>query len=107
MICRMSAARLLKRARRRAHLSQRALAEAAGMPQSTVARIELGSLSPRMETLERLLRGAGVALATEPVLGVGIDRTQMRERLRLTPGQRLRLAAADAAGLAKLRPRRR
>lgn len=41
--------------------------------------------------------------APEPRLGVGIDRTQMRERLRLTPTERLRLAAADSAGLAKLR----
>lgn len=99
----MSAPRLLRKARRRAGLTQRALAEAVGIPQSTVARIELGRLSPRTETLERLLRGAGVTLTTEPVLGTGVDRTQMRERLRLTPGQRLRLAAADAAGLAKLR----
>jgi transcriptional regulator with XRE-family HTH domain len=99
----MSAARLLRTARRRAGLSQRALAEAAGVPQSTVARIELGALSPRANTLERLLRGAGQALSTEPALGIGVDRTQMRERLRLTPGERLRLAAADSAGLARLR----
>ncbi len=103
----MTAARLLRKARRRAGLSQRALAEGVGIPQSTVARIELGRLSPRTETLERLLRGAGVALATQPVLGIGIDRTQMRKRLRLSPTERLRLAAADAAGLAKLRRARR
>ena len=99
----MTAERLLKHARRRAGLSQRALAKAAGIPQSTVARIELGTLSPRTNTLERLLRASGASLATEPVLGVGVDRTQMRERLLLTPGQRLRLAAADAAGLSRLR----
>ena len=103
----MSAARLLRTARRRAGLSQRALGAAAGIPQSTVARIELGTLSPRANTLERLLRGAGQSLSTEPVLGVGIDRTQMRERLRLTPGQRLTLAAADSAGLARLLRARR
>ena len=99
----MSAGRLLRYARRRAGLSQRALGVAAGIPQSTVARIELGRLSPRTDTLERLLVATGQSLAVEPRLGVGIDRTQMRERLRLTPGQRLALAAADAAGVAKLR----
>ena len=103
----MTAERLLKQARRRAALSQRALAQAAGIPQSTVARIELGAMSPRTNTLERLLRAAGASLATEPLLGIGIDRTQMRERLLLTPGQRLRLAAADAEGLAKFMRSRR
>jgi uncharacterized protein len=99
----MSAARILRYARRRAGLSQRALAVAAGIPQSTVARIELGRLSPRTDTLERLLIATGQSLASEPALGVGIDRSQMRERLRLTPGERLRLAAADAAGLSRFR----
>jgi transcriptional regulator with XRE-family HTH domain len=95
----MSAARLLTYARRRAGLSQRALARKAGVPHSTVARIELALLSPRADTLERLLRVAGQTLTTEPTLGVGIDRSQVRELLRLTPGQRARLAAADAAAL--------
>jgi transcriptional regulator with XRE-family HTH domain len=102
----MSAARLLRAARRRAGLSQRALAEAAGVPQSTVARIELGTLSPRANTLERLLRGTGHGLSTEPLLGIGIDRTQIRELLRLTPTERARLAAANAANMAEFKRRR-
>lgn len=102
----MSAARLLRTARRRAGLSQRALAEAVGMPQSTVARIELGMLSPRADTLERLLRGAGQSLAVEPLLGVGIDRTQIRELLRLTPTERAHLAAANVANMAEFARRR-
>jgi transcriptional regulator with XRE-family HTH domain len=93
------AARLVRDARRRAGLSQRQLAVAAGVPQSTVARIELARLSPRVDTLDRLLAAAGQALSTEPRLGIGVDRTQIRELLRLTPGQRARLAAADAAAL--------
>lgn len=96
----MSPARLLRRARRRARLSQRALAEAAGVPQSTVARIELGALSPRVDTLERILRAAGQTLSSEPVLGIGIDRTQIQRLLRLSPEQRLRLAEAEARALA-------
>ena len=101
----MNTARLLAYARRRAGLSQRALARAAGVPHSTVARIELGRLSPRADTLERLLRATGHTLVIEPAGGQGVDRSQIRELLRLTPGERARLAAADAAGMAGL-PRR-
>ena len=96
----MHAAYLLRQARRRSRLSQRQLANRAGVPQSTVARIELGTLSPRTDTLDRLLRAAGQTLSIEPLLGVGIDRTQIRGLLRLTPEQRLRLAEADARSIA-------
>ena len=96
----MHAAYLLRQARRRSRLSQRQLANRAGVPQSTVARIELGTLSPRTDTLDRLLRAAGQTLSVEPLLGVGIDRTQIRGLLRLTPEQRLRLAEADARAIA-------
>jgi len=48
--------------------SGRALARLAGVPHSTVARIELGRLSPRTETLERLLRAAGQTLSTDSTL---------------------------------------
>jgi transcriptional regulator with XRE-family HTH domain len=94
-----TAGRLLKYARRRAGLSQRALAVKAGVPQSTVARIESGTLSPRSDTLDGLLRATGRGLATEPRLGIGVDRSQIRELLRLSPTERAALAAADAAGL--------
>jgi transcriptional regulator with XRE-family HTH domain len=70
-----------------------------------VARIELDRLSPRADTLERLLRATGRTLASEQALGVGVDRSQIRELLRLTPGERARLAAADTAAL-ELRPMR-
>jgi transcriptional regulator with XRE-family HTH domain len=98
----MTAARLLTYARRTAGLTQRGLARAAGVPHSTVARIELAKLSPRADTLDRLLRAAGHSLASEPALGIGIDRSQIRELLRLTPRQRAELAAADARALQQL-----
>lgn len=53
---------LLREARRRAGLSQRALAERAGTAQSVVARIEAGTASPRVSTLEQLLDAAGQRL---------------------------------------------
>ncbi len=105
----MNAARLLLYARRRAGLSQRGLAKSAGVPQSTVARIETRQLAPRVDTFERLLRAAGHTLALERTPGLGVDRSQMRELRRLTPGQRARLAVADASAAAdfdrRLRPR--
>ncbi len=98
---------MLRYARRRAGLTQKALGGLANVPQPAIARIERGSVSPRVDTLEALLRAAGQTLSTEPVLGMGIDRAQIRELLQLSPAERLRLAVADARGLAGLRPERR
>lgn len=98
----MNVSRLIRHARRRAGLTQRELAAASGVPQSTIARIELGRLVPRVDTLDRLLRAMGLSLEAEPAIGTGVDRTQIRELLRLTPGERARLAAADAAALLPL-----
>jgi transcriptional regulator with XRE-family HTH domain len=83
-------------------MSQAALAKAAGIPQSTVARIELGVLSPRTDTLERLLRAAGQTLSAEPRFGLGVDRSLIREFLQLTPGQRVRRLTGDARTLRML-----
>jgi predicted transcriptional regulator len=91
----MRAARALRWARRRAGLSQRALAEKSGLPQSTIGRIEAGTVDPRVGTLTRLLRACGFDLEVEPLLGVGIDRTLIRECLALTPAERI--ARADEA----------
>ena len=55
------------------------------MPQSTVARIETGTIYPRSDTLERLLGAAGRRLVSEPKAGYGVDRTQIRTLLALTP----------------------
>jgi len=99
MIRGMASERLLRTARRRAGMTQRQLAAASGIPQSTVARIERGMISPRLDTLERLLRASGHQLEVEPRLGIGVDRSQIRELLRLSPGRRAILAAGDAAAL--------
>lgn len=56
---------LLRRARERAGLTQRALAYAAGTSQSVVARIENGQTSPTVGTLTRLLEAAGYELDAE------------------------------------------
>ncbi len=99
----MKAARALRWARRRAGLSQRALVEKSGMPQSTIGRIEAGTVDPRVATLTGLLRARGFDLEVEPLLGEGIDRSQIRELLALSPDQRLARATEGARRLAALR----
>ncbi len=57
-----SPASIVRNARERAALSQRALAQRARTSQSVVARIELGETSPTWETLTRLVEAAGFEL---------------------------------------------
>jgi uncharacterized protein len=84
------------------HLSQRALARLVGVPQATVGRIESGAVVPRVDTLDRLLAACGRTLMSSPVPGAGVDRTTIRALLRLSPGDRLRLAAHEARNLERL-----
>jgi predicted transcriptional regulator len=95
----MSAHRLLRYARHRAGLSQRELTQRSGVPQPTIARIEAGRVSPRIETLEALLASCGQRLTLTRRRGEGVDRTAIHELLRLTPDQRLRQAAIEARNL--------
>jgi transcriptional regulator with XRE-family HTH domain len=54
---------VLRSLRRTADLSQRQLAEAAGVPATTIARIESGrAVDPKFRTVERLARAAGAEL---------------------------------------------
>jgi len=91
--------RVLVQARRRAGFSQRRLAVVSGVAQPTIARIERGHEVPRVDTLDRLLRACGDAIEAVPRAGEGVDRTVIRQMLRLTPAERLAAAAGDAAGL--------
>src|SRR6266496_3738058 len=96
---RPAAARLLWGARRSAGLSQRALADRAKVPQPTIAAIESGRQDPRFETLLALVESCGQELAALPRPGEGVDRSLIREQLRLTPAQRLRSAGENARAL--------
>lgn len=98
---------LLKKARTRAGLTQRSLAARAGVPQSTVGRIETGAIKPRIDTLLRLLHASGHDLELSVRLGEGVDRAQIRERLALTPRQRLEELTRAAAALRRLHGRAR
>lgn len=93
----MSAGQLLREARRRHGLSQERLAIRAGTTQSAISRIERDRVSPSVDTLRELLHmlGEDLALTTEP-REWGIDRTLIRERLRLTPAERVDYGIAFA-----------
>jgi len=58
-------AELMKQARARSGLSQRELARRAGTSQSVVARIEVGTTTPTVATLNRLLEAAGLLPSVE------------------------------------------
>ena len=89
------AGRMVREARQRAKLTQRQLAAKSGIPQETIARIERGRSDPRVTTLDRLLEACGFGLEVMPRLGIGIDRTQIYERLKAPIDQRLAVGLAD------------
>ena len=91
------AGRMVREARHRANLTQRQLSAKAGIPQETIARIERGRVDPRVTTLDRLLEACGYGLESMPRLGIGIDRTQITERLSVSMERRLAVAMADDA----------
>lgn len=91
---------MLRQARRRAGLSQRALALRAGVPQPAIARIESGAVSPRIRTLQELLGAAGYTLDVAPRIGIGVDRTLIRASLTRPPEERIRAAARAHRNLA-------
>jgi transcriptional regulator with XRE-family HTH domain len=108
--------------RRRAQLTQRELAERAGTTQSAIARIESGASSPTLATIERLARAAGLQPRVEfddlhahdPVTERykrDVDRTLIRENLKRSVDERLRMlmqmhTLADEMRVSKRRPRR-
>jgi transcriptional regulator with XRE-family HTH domain len=98
----VNGASLLRTARRRIGLSQRVLAERAGVTQAAISRIEDGKTSPRFDTLDRLLQACGFTVELAPRLGEGVDRTAIRELLRLSPAERARLAVEEARNLSGL-----
>lgn len=103
----MDVATSLRTARSAAGLTQRELAARTGVAQPTIARIERGLADPRLATINRLFAACGWTLTPEPRAGAGVDRSQIRALLRVTPIERLRLLGEDAAGLRRLESARR
>jgi transcriptional regulator with XRE-family HTH domain len=99
----METSLIISEARRQAGLTQRGLAARAGMPQSTVARIESGAFKARAGTLERLLEALDLELVAEPRLGRGVDRSLIRRMLALTPRERIEYATKSGEAGRRLR----
>lgn len=100
----VSAAALLRRARRRAGLSQVELAARAGVTQSVISAYEAGHREPALSTLAALVDATGYELT------VGLRRQPRRLRLLSGPvGRRVRryrremVEAAAAHGVSNLR----
>lgn len=99
---------LLREARRRRGVSQARLAVRAGTTQSAISRIERDRVSPTVATLTELLHllGEDLELTSAP-RDFGIDRTQVRERLRSTPDERIAYAREFADYVISASPRER
>ena len=91
---------LLQEARRQSGLTQADLARRAGVPQSTVAKIERGRRDPSLSTLERLVRAAGLELRVQLAPRDDHDVQLIDLMLDLTPEQRLRGLEDRLAGFA-------
>lgn len=66
-------------------MSQMELADALGTTQSAVSRWENGGGDPRLSTVLSIVKVLGRSIE----LGDGVDRTQIRQHLAMTPQQRL------------------
>ncbi len=100
----MALEHLIREARRRAGLTQAQLAQRAGVPQSTIGRIETGARVPSTALVERLIRAAGFEVRAglgepDPETDSLFERTLQR-----TP--RERIADATRAARFVLRGRR-
>ena len=95
------AAGWVRELRRRTGLTQQELARRSGTSQPALARMEAGTGSPTVATLERLATAAGFELVlglqeratADPVTlayGQDLDRTLLRRNLRLTVDRRIR-----------------
>ncbi len=85
----MSIANIVREARRRSGLTQAGLAERAGVPKSTVGRIESGARVPSSEMVERLVHAAGFSVSvslSEPDPGTD---SMFERTLRRSPAERL------------------
>lgn len=81
-------------------MTQRELAKRAGVPQSTIARIESAAIDPRVETIEKLLGECGYTFELEPRYGIGIDRTIIADHLKRSVRDRITYTAHAAKAVA-------
>jgi len=90
------AATTIRTARRRAEMSQRALALAAGVAPSVLCAYETGARQPSARMLSRLVRAAGGQLA---VVDPGYEQQRQKRLLELVVGAASRLPQRPAGEL--------
>ena len=99
---RFSASSALRGARQSNGWSQRELGVRASVAQPGIARIESGAVVPSVDTLEHLLAVCGYGLECVGRPGAGIDRSTIRELLKMTAKERLDMAVEEARNLDSL-----
>lgn len=101
----MTPGTLLREAQQASGLTQTQLAARLGTSQPAVARLERPSANPTWATLMRALHAAGygIELTSLNDSPVELDLDQLRERLAMSPLQRLRAFQESQASLNRLR----
>lgn len=104
MLTSMSPSVLIREARREAGLTQAELAARAGVTQPVVARLEQPSSNPTLATIESVLDAAGYELELRAARRARppVDESQIIERLRWTPAERLDAFIASNRNLNEL-----
>lgn len=86
----MHGGEIIRRARRRSHLTQAELAARLGTKQPVVARWERGSRSPSLATVSRVVAACGLSLDVSIHRPDPGEDALLRAWLRLSPAERLR-----------------
>jgi transcriptional regulator with XRE-family HTH domain len=88
-------------------MTQTQLAARLGVSQPVIARLESSDSNPTWNSLVRALRATGhtVSLQQQQGPAVGLDLSQLRRRLALTPAERLQLFQSSHRELTRLRSR--
>jgi transcriptional regulator with XRE-family HTH domain len=103
-----SAALLIRRARTDAAMTQAELASRAGLSQSAIARLERGGSNPTIATLANVIAATGHRLnLSAEVHRASFDEGQLRERLAMSPAERLANFTASSRNLAAMAKRAR
>lgn len=92
---------LVLMAREEAGLSQRELADRAGIAQSEIARIESGKREPSIPVLQRILAGAGVELRFRLAPVDDHDQVLASRQVRRSGAQKTAAAARHAHNVAQ------
>jgi transcriptional regulator with XRE-family HTH domain len=80
----MEPAGIIRRVRRAARLTQRELAARSGIDQATIARIERGLITPRVDTFVSLLEAAGYELEAIHRPVPDVDIAGLREAMAMS-----------------------